>query len=96
MPNRFQNINGEKVQLTDAEEAARDAEEQAVADAAPATALAKVRQKRDQLLFKTDYFALSDVTMSDAMTTYMQALRDIPSGLDTVKKCEDVTWPDVP
>ena len=38
MPNRFQNINGVRVQLTDEEEAARDAEEKAVADAAPAKA----------------------------------------------------------
>jgi hypothetical protein len=35
------------------------------------------RSHRNGLLAETDYLALSDVTMSDAMTTYRQALRDI-------------------
>jgi hypothetical protein len=35
------------------------------------------RGKRDGLLAQTDYFALTDVTMDAAMTTYRQALRDI-------------------
>ena len=35
------------------------------------------RAERDRRLAETDYLALSDVTMSDAMTTYRQALRDI-------------------
>ena len=37
------------------------------------------RMKRDELLSATDYFALTDVTMDAAMTTYRQALRDITS-----------------
>lgn len=41
-----------------------------------------VRKKRDLLLAETDYLALSDVTMSDAMRTYRQALRDIPQQPD--------------
>lgn len=36
-----------------------------------------VRQHRDELLQKTDWQALSDVAMTDAMTTYRQALRDV-------------------
>jgi len=36
---RYHNINGNRVQFTAEEEAARDAEEQAWADAAPARAL---------------------------------------------------------
>ena len=40
---RYHNINGNKVQFTAAEETARDAEEQAWADAAPARALANLR-----------------------------------------------------
>ena len=35
------------------------------------------RNKRDQLLAETDWTALSDVTMTDEMTTYRQALRNI-------------------
>jgi len=40
------------------------------------------RMKRDELLSATDYFALTDVTMDAAMTTYRQALRDITSHSD--------------
>lgn len=49
------------------------------ADVASRTAAleASNRKHRDRLLAETDYLALSDGTMSDAMTTYRQALRDI-------------------
>jgi hypothetical protein len=93
---RYHNINGNKVQFTAAEEAARDAEEKAWADAAPARALADLRAKRNRLLAETDYYALSDVTMSDDMKTYRQNLRDMPAGKDTVEKCNNATWPTKP
>ena len=93
---RYHNINGNRVQFTAEEEAARDAEEQAWADAAPARALANLRARRNQLLAETDYYALSDVTMSDDMKTYRQNLRDLPAGKDTVAKCENATWPTKP
>ena len=93
---RYHNINGNKVQFTAEEEAARDAEEKAWADAAPARALANLRAKRNRLLAETDYYALSDVTMSDDMKTYRQELRDFPEGKDTVEKCEEATWPTKP
>ena len=93
---RYHNINGNRVQFTAEEEAARDAEEQAWADAAPARALANLRAKRNRLLAETDYYALSDVTMSDDMKTYRQNLRDLPAGKDTVEKCENATWPTKP
>ena len=41
-----------------------------------------VRKKRNALLSETDWAAGSDVTMSDAMRTYRQALRDIPQQAD--------------
>ena len=44
--------------------------------------LAEVRTKRGDLLVDTDYFALSDVTMSSDMTTYRQDLRDLPATVD--------------
>ena len=93
---RFHNINGVKVQFTAEEEAARDAEEKAVADAAPARALANLRDRRNRLLADTDYLALSDNPLSDDMKTYRQQLRDFPAGKDTVAKCEDATWPTKP
>ena len=93
---RYHNINGNKVQFTAEEEAARDAEEKAWSDAAPARALADLRAKRNRLLAETDYYALSDVTMSDDMKTYRQNLRDLPAGKDTVEKCQNATWPTKP
>jgi len=44
--------------------------------------LAVIRTKRDTLLAETDFYALSDVTMSDEMATYRQALRDMPATAD--------------
>ncbi len=93
---RYHNINGVRVQFTSAEETARDNEETAWANAAPARALAGMRERRNSLLAATDFYALSDVTMSSDMTTYRQALRDLPAGKDTVKKVDDATWPDKP
>ena len=55
--------------------------------------MAIIRDTRDGLLGDTDYFALSDVTMSAEMTTYRQELRDIPAS-NTVYA--DVTWPPKP
>ena len=93
---RYHNINGNQVQFTAEEETARDAEEQAWADAAPARALATLRTRRNRLLAETDFYGNSDVTMSDDMKTYRQALRDLPDGKDTVEKCENATWPTKP
>ena len=93
---RYHNINGEKVQFTAEEETAQDAVEATWAEQAPARALDRLRQKRNALLKETDFYALSDVTMSDDMKTYRQNLRDLPDGKDTVDKCDNVTWPTKP
>jgi len=93
---RYHNINGNIVQFTAEEETARDNEETAVANAAPARALADLRSRRNRLLAETDFWGNSDMTMSDDMTTYRQALRDLPSGKDTVAKCTNATWPTKP
>ena len=93
---RYHNINGNKVQFTAEEETARDAEEAAWEAGAFDRKIADLRQRRTQLLSATDFYALSDVTMSEAMTTYRQNLRDLPSGLSTVEDVENVTWPTKP
>ena len=41
-----------------------------------------LRVERDRLLAETDWTALGDVTMSSAMKTYRQALRDLPANSD--------------
>ena len=39
--------------------------------------MVELRKQRNALLAETDFYALSDVTMSDDMKKYRQALRDI-------------------
>jgi len=88
--------NGVRRQMTDAEEAARDAEETAWTNGALARAMDTLRTNRNRKIAETDYLGNSDVTMSSAWTTYRQALRDITNGVDTVEKAENVTWPTKP
>ena len=93
---RFKNINGENIELTGTELEELEAKEQAWIDGEKDRELEVLRYQRDKLLVETDYLALSDVTMSSAMTTYRQALRDITAGLDTVEKVEAKEFPTKP
>jgi hypothetical protein len=93
---RFKLVNGERIQFTAAEEAARDAEETAWANGAFDRAMADLRAKRNRLLAETDHLALSDNTLSSDMTTYRQSLRNITNGLTTVEDVNSVTWPTKP
>jgi len=89
-------INNQRIQLTAEELAARQAEETDWSNKAFDRAMEKLRNKRNMLLAETDFYANSDVTMSDAMTTYRQALRDITNNLTTVDDVDGVTWPTKP
>ena len=89
-------INGVQVAFTGAEEIAWDNAETAYANGAYDRAIADMRSRRNRLLADTDYYALSDVTMSSDMTTYRQALRDLPSGLDTLEKVNNKAYPAKP
>ncbi len=93
---RHKMLNGNRVWLTAEEEAARDAEEQAARDGAFDKKIARLREQRNHLLSDTDFYALQDVTMSEDMTTYRQALRDITKGLTTVEEVKAVTFPTKP
>ena len=55
-------------------------------------ALEALRIERERLLSETDFYALSDVTMSPEMTTYRQALRDLPSTVDI----NNIVYPEKP
>jgi hypothetical protein len=70
------------IPFTAEEELQSDREEKAWLDAAPIRAMESLRTERNSLLAETDFFALSDVTMSPDMATYRQALRDLPSTVD--------------
>ena len=89
-------VNGERIQFTAEEEAARDAEEKAWADGAPARRIADLRQQRDNLLAETDWMGNSDVTMSTAWKNYRQALRDITSQTPSDDTLSNITWPTKP
>jgi len=72
--------------------AEQEAAYQATLDANVATGH---RTTRDAKLAETDFYALSDVTMSSAMTTYRQALRDLPDHSNW-PNLEDADWPTKP
>ena len=93
---RYHNINGVRVQFTAEEETARDAEEKAWADGQLDRDLFELRTKRNRLLAETDWWGISDNTMTADQTKYRKDLRDLPSGLDTVDKVKNVTWPTKP
>jgi len=93
---RYKLVNGERIQFTAAEETARDAEEATWSNSAFDRAMADLRQRRSALLSATDFYALSDVTMSADITTYRQNLRDLTNGLSTVADVNAVVYPTKP
>ena len=62
-------------------------------DLTAAEPMKKLRAERDRLIAATDWWASSDLTMTDAQTDYRQALRDIT---DDANSLDDVTWPTAP
>ena len=68
-----------------------------------AAPMKELRRQRDAKLAETDFYALGDVTMSDEMKTYRQALRDLPASNDgkdaslaSDGSLENVKWPQKP
>ena len=53
-----------------------------------------IRNKRDRLLFATDWWGVSDLTMNSDRTAYRQALRDIPATYSSDP--DTVRWPAKP
>ncbi len=94
MPHKL--VNGVQIELTAEEITARQAEEATWAAGAFDRALSTLRSKRNALLAATDYFALSDNTLSAPMSTYRQNLRDLTEGLSTVNQINAVVWPTKP
>ena len=93
---RHHNINGVKVPFTAEEEAQRDQEEANWKAGAFDRAIANLRLRRNALLSSTDFYALSDVTMSDEMKQYRKDLRDITEGLSTKEEVEAKEFPTKP
>ena len=93
---RHKLVNGERIQFTAEEEAQRDQEEADWEAGAFDRAIADLRRNRNNLLSATDFYGLSDVTMSDEMKQYRQDLRDITEGLSTKEQVEAVEFPTKP
>ena len=70
--------------------ATKAADEAAHTEQLDTAAAASARTERDLKLAETDFHALSDTVMSEAMRTYRQALRDVPqqAGFPSA-----ITWP---
>jgi|TARA_R110000751_G_scaffold240958_2_gene341505 hypothetical protein len=81
------------VTYTSEEETARDAEEAAWAAGTTDRKWFVIRKERDQKLVNSDWMANSDVTMTDAWTTYRAALRDLPA---SQADPDDITFPTEP
>tara|TARA_B100001939_G_C16931121_1_gene613938 strand:- start:464 stop:763 length:300 start_codon:yes stop_codon:yes gene_type:complete len=97
---RYKLVNGEQIQLTAEEEAARDAEEQAWADGAFDRAMANLRAKRNSLLASSDWEVImakeKGTTLSTGFKNYRQELRDITNDLTTVDEVNAVVFPSKP
>mgnify|MGYP003147795254 FL=1 len=91
---RHKMVDGVRIQFTPEEEAARDAEEAAWAAGAFDRAIARLREDRNRRLAATDLHALQDVTLTEDMRDYRQALRDLPAGLSTVDDVNNAVWPE--
>jgi len=86
-------VDGIQIPLSAEEIAQRQAEEIAWNAGAFDRSLASLRAKRNSLLSATDYLALSDNTLSAAMSSYRQSLRDLTEGLSTVEQVNSVVFP---
>ena len=58
-----------------------------------AEAKEQTRIKRDSLIAETDFYALTDITMTATMVSYRQALRDVP---EQAGFPSEITWPTKP
>jgi hypothetical protein len=80
-------LDAEQTQPTEAEITAKIAELEA------AEPMRLLRLERNQRLANTDWWASSDLTMTNEQREYRQALRDIT---ETYTSLDDVVWPEVP
>jgi len=79
--------NGNQVTLDESLVSAKQAELEA------AIPMKRLRAERNERLAKTDWWASSDLTMTQEQIDYRQALRDIT---ETYTSLDDVVWPELP
>ena len=78
-------VDGKVVELTDEQKQVYVDKWNVELAKEPSKKLIRIKKIRDQKLLETDYFGVSDRTMSDAMKRYRQNLRDIPANYDSSK-----------
>ena len=93
---RFKATPQGRVQFTEAEEVARDAEEQAWTDGADDRLAAEHRATRNQLLSDSDWTQMADSALTDEAkalwVTHRTALRNLPAH-ENWPNLEDADWP---
>ena len=95
-------LNGVLVDLTAEEETEFETRNTEWAADSANRAMSNLRYARTEKLKETDFYGNSDVTMSSDITTYRQALRDLPSNYttsDSSALAEDLSnldWPTKP
>ena len=93
-------VDGVLVDLTAAEIAARQAEEQAWNDGAFDRAMENLRAKRNKDLQDSDWTQLPDNTLTSAQRNawmlFRTELRNITDGLTTVEQVNNIDYPDKP
>ena len=101
MPHKI--VNGQQVELTADEIAARQAEEAAWLAAQPSAlevAMKDLRARRNKALADSDWTQLSDVGFNAAERTawmnYRQALRDITNNIETAEQAQSINLPAKP
>jgi hypothetical protein len=86
-------VDGKVIPLTSDELAQRAIDEANWNAGAFDRAIATLRAKRNALLSATDFYALSDNTLTTAMSDYRQELRDITNNISNVEQVNEVVFP---
>ena len=96
----FALLGGKSIPLTEEEEKVLQARAKLFDDNRVERAMGILREERNQLLAGSDWTGLTDLALTNEKLAewklYRQKLRNLPDGLDTVKKVNAVTWPTKP
>ena len=83
--------NGQEIRdMTTSEQAEHDAVMTEINNQKVSKKLERIKKMRLEKLEETDYLALSDVTMSNAVKTWRQTLRDLPQNNTTEEKYDEL------
>ena len=95
MANQTKMLDGKIVTLSDEEQKELDAIKKEWIDGKADRDLSELRMKRNRLLSETDWWASSDLTMTDAQKKYRQDLRDITKTYQSLSD-KDFKFPEKP